>query len=126
VAIKKLAMNKYTLTNTNHAGFYEILKSLDPMRKWVFTWQEYKLQRSLSQNDWARKYARDFGKHFGYDADFAYDMLMYKCNPIFKTDIEGNEIRLGGSFSKLNTADAAEVQERMLSYGLNNGFYWDS
>jgi hypothetical protein len=118
-------MNKYTLTNTNHAGFYEILKSLDPTRKYVFTWQEYKLQRSLSQNDWARKYARDFGKHFGYDADFAYDMLMYKCNPVFKTDLEGNEIRLGGSFSKLNTADAAEVQERMLSYGLNNGFYWD-
>ncbi len=67
----------------------------------------------------------DFGKHFGYDADFAYDILMYKFNPVFKYDIEGNELRLPGSFSKLNISDAAIVQDNMLRYGIDNGFYWD-
>jgi hypothetical protein len=116
---------EFTLTATNRDQLYQKLSRLDPDVLWQVSVKERKSQRTLSQNDWARKFARDFGKHFGYDADFAYDMLMYKFNPIFKYDPEGNEIRLGGSFSKLNTAEAAEVQEKMLRYGLDNGFYWN-
>lgn len=119
-------MLEFDLNAHNRAALNAKLDVLDcTATVWHVTIRPKKSKRSLSQNDWARKYARDFGSHFGYDADFAYDMLMYKCNPIFKTDLEGNEIRIGGSFSKLNTADAAEVQERMLRYGLDNGFYWD-
>lgn len=118
-------MNKFTLSANNRTLLIQTLQNLDPTRLWDVEWRERKSKRTLAQNDWARKYARDFGAHFGYDADFAYDMLMYKFNPVFKHDPEGNEIRLAGSFSKLETAKAAEVQDMMLRYGLENGFYWN-
>lgn len=118
-------MNRFTLTAHNRDVFCEKVHSLDPTRLYDFEWREKKSKRTLAQNDWARKYARDFGKHFGYDADFAYDMLMYKFNPVFTHDLEGNEIRTPGHFSKLETAQAAEVQDMMLRYGLENGFYWN-
>jgi anti-sigma factor RsiW len=118
-------MNKFTMSATNRSSLFETLSHLDVTRLWDVEWRERKSKRSLAQNDWARKYARDFGAHFGYDADFAYDMLMYKFNPVFKHDPEGNEIRVPGSFSKLETAQAAEVQDMMLRYGLENGFYWN-
>lgn len=102
------------------------IDNADPTVKHVLIFREYKSQRSKDQNDWARKFARDFGKHFGYDADFAYDMLMFKCNPIFKQDLDGNEIRMAGHFSKLNTAEAAEVQELMIRYAGEHGFWWES
>jgi hypothetical protein len=116
---------KFTLTPTNHQALFDKLSALDPTRLWDIEWRERKSVRTTEQNNWVRKYARDFGKHFGYDADFAYEMLMYKFNPVFITDPQGNELRICGHFSKLNTKDAAEVQEQILRYGTENGFYWD-
>lgn len=78
----------------------------------------------MSQNDWMRKFARDFGAHFGYDADFAYAMLMYKFNPSFIT-IDGKEVRIPGHFSKLTKKEAAAVQDNCIRYGIDNGFYWE-
>lgn len=119
-------MNKFILTSSNKQAFYDVLKGLDPTRNWVFNWHEQKSKRSLSQNDWARKFARDWGAQIGYEADEAYEILMYKCNPIYVTDKDtGEQIRLAGSFGKLNTKDAAEVQELMIRFGHSTGFYWD-
>jgi hypothetical protein len=103
----------------------EQIARLDPHKRWTIKVSEFKTQRSLEQNKWARKFALEFGKHIGYDADDAYDLLMFKCNPIYKTDPEtGNEIRLNGHFSKLNTKEAAECQERMIRFGASLGFYF--
>ena len=64
--------------------------------------------------------------HIGYEADEAYTLLMYKCNPLFITDkATGEVIRMAGSFGKLNTKEAAEVQEAMIRFAAETGFYWD-
>lgn len=118
-------MSDFIITESNRDNAKAEIDKLNPTVKWVMTLKPYKSQRSKDQNDWARKFARDFGKHFGYDADFAYDMLMFKCNPIFKQDLDGNEIRMAGHFSKLNTAEAAEVQELMIRYAGEHGFWFD-
>ena len=118
-------INNFSVSPANLPNLIAKLNQLDLSLGYVVSAKVKKQTRTHSQNDWARKYARDFGAHFGYDADFAYDMLMYKFNPIFKADPEGNEIRIGGSFSKLNTAEAALVQDSMLRYGIENGFYWE-
>ena len=118
-------INNFSVSPANLPNLIAKLNQLDLSLGYVISAKVKKQTRSNQQNDWARKYARDFGAHFGYDADFAYDMLMYKFNPIFKTDLEGNEIRMAGSFSKLNTAEAALVQDSMLRYGAENGFVFD-
>ena len=118
-------INNFSLSPGNLPNLIAKLNQLDLSLGYVVTAKLRNSTRTIAQNNWARKYARDFGTHFGYDADFAYDMLMYKFNPIFKADPEGNEIRIGGSFSKLNTAEAAIVQDNMLRYGVENGFVFD-
>ena len=118
-------INNFSLSPLNLPNLIAKLNQLDLSLGYVVSAKVKKQTRTLAQNNWARKYARDFGAHFGYDADFAYDMLMYKFNPIFKADPEGNEIRIGGSFSKLNTAEAALVQDSMLRYGVENGFVFN-
>jgi hypothetical protein len=106
--------------------FNERINQLDITRRWNIEVKEYKSQRSLQQNRWARKFASEFGKHIGYEPDEAYDLLMYKCNPIFKTDPStGEQIRLNGHFSKLDTKEAAEVQEAMIRFCGALGFYFN-
>lgn len=83
-------------------------------------------QRTLAQNDWARKFARDCSTYFGYSADEMYQILMYRHNPSFKIDPETNQtIRLPGSFSSLDTKDAARVQEEILKWSIDMGFIWN-
>ena len=120
-------MIDFTLNAQNRPNLIEKIAHLDCSNQlWQVTIRPYKAKRSLNQNNWARKFAYEFGKHIGYHADEAYDLLMFKCNPIFKTDPQtGNEIRLNGHLSKLNTAEAAEVQERMIMFGETLGFYFD-
>jgi len=124
---------EYDLTANNRAGLNDKLDRLDLTATiWHVSVKPKKSKRSLQQNKWARKFATEFGKRFGYDHDDAYDLLMFKCNPVFITDPEtGNEIRLAGHFSQKqdgtprNTAEAAEVQEVMLRFGDSLGFYFD-
>lgn len=119
-------MLEYDLTPYNIDNFFSKVKTLDLTRIWHVSIREKKSKRSLAQNKWARKYAAEFGKRIGYDPDEAYDLLMYKCNPVFKTDPQtGNEIRLAGHFSSLNTKEAADVQELIVRFGIAMGFYWE-
>lgn len=121
-----MEIKQFNISTSNLPYLFEKIKALDLSQGYVANVTIKSHKRTLNQNDWARKFARDFGNHFGYDADFAYDMLMFKFNPIFKTDPDGNEIRIGGSFSKLNTTEAALVQEDMLKYGIEHGFFWEN
>jgi hypothetical protein len=116
---------EYCLFQNNHDALIAKLKHLDPTKRFKVEVKPFKSKRTLQQNKWIRAYASAFGKHFGYEADFAYDILMYKFNPVFTTDLEGNEIRKGGHFSSLDTQKAAEVQDAVLRYGIEHGFYWD-
>jgi hypothetical protein len=119
-------MINYTINATNRDSFFEQVKKLDPTVLWQAKIVERKSQRSLQQNKWARKFAAEFGKHIGYEPDEAYDILMYKCNPVFKIDpVTKKEIRLAGHLSKCDTKEGAEVQERMIRFGESVGFYWD-
>jgi hypothetical protein len=115
----------FTIGDHNREAFCMLVKALPTGHLYTGKVIEKKSARSLEQNNWMRKYARDFGAHFGYDADFAYDMLMYKFNPVFRI-IDGDEIRMPGSFSKLDTKEAADVQDACMRYGIDNGFYWDA
>jgi hypothetical protein len=102
------------------------IKQLDPTKRWQVSVKPYKSKRTLAQNDWARGYARKASKHFGYTPDEMYDILMFKHNPIFVTDKDSGEvIRMPGSFSKLDTKEAAEVQEAIIQFGAEHGFYLD-
>jgi hypothetical protein len=115
----------FTIALNNRARICEQILALDE-RLWQCTIVEHKSKRSIPQNKWVRKFAREFGKHIGYDEDDAYDLLMYKCNPVFKIDpITGEEIRLAGHFSKLDTKKAAEVQELIIRFCIELGFYWE-
>jgi hypothetical protein len=119
-------MLDWTISADNRDGLFEKIRQLNPLVLWTCTIREKKSKRTLQQNKWARKFASEFGKHIGYEPDEAYDLLMYKCNPVFKTDpTTGNEIRLAGHFSKLDTADAANVQEVMIRFCAGLGFYFD-
>lgn len=118
-------INNFNLSHSNLPYFIAKLNDLDLSKGYVANVKIKASKRSLEQNSWVRKFARDFGEHFGYDADFAYEMLMWKFNPVFKTDPDGNEIRIAGSFSKLTTAEAAKVQDAMLRYGIEHGFIFD-
>jgi len=118
-------ITNFTITAHNRESFCAKVIALPLDTLYVANIIERKSKRSKDQQDWARKYARDFGKHFGYEADEAYQMLMWKHNPVFIDDGAGNQIRLPGHFSKLDTAKAADVQDAMLRYGIDLGFFWD-
>lgn len=116
----------FTINSANRDNLIAQIRSLDVTRLWQATIAEKKSKRSLEQNKWARAFARDWGSHIGYEADEAYNLLMFKCNPIFVTDkATGEVIRLAGSFGKLNTKEAANVQETMIRFAAETGFYWD-
>ena len=116
----------FILTANNFNGLITALRRLDPTKQWIVKAVERKSQRTLQQNKWVRKFALEWGKHVGYEADEAYDILMYKCNPIFIIDpITKEEIRLAGHFSKLDTKDGAECQERIIRFGEEQGFIFD-
>jgi hypothetical protein len=111
----------------NYAFLIKRLDALDPTVRWQVTVKPFKSKRTLAQNDWARGYARKASQHFGYTPDEMYDILMFKHNPIFLTDKDSGEvIRMPGSFSKLDTKQAAEVQEAIIQFGAEHGFYLDS
>lgn len=119
-------MINFVLTNGNLPALIKQLERLDVTQRWSVRISEWKSKRSLAQNDWVRKYARDASKHFGYEPDEMYDILMFKHNPVYVIDKEtGEELKLAGHFSKLNTKEAAEVQERILRWGNSMGFYWE-
>jgi hypothetical protein len=94
--------------------------------------RERKSKRSNDQNRWMRGFAADFGKHFGYDPDSAYELLMFKFCPEFIVDPETNEeLRMAGHFSKKqdgssrSTKEAAEIQDAVQVWAANLGFVWE-
>lgn len=102
------------------------LRRLDPTKVWEVSVREWKSKRSLEQNRWIRGFATDLGAFLGYEPDEMYDVLMYKFNPNFVTDKDtGDQIRLAGHFSKLDTAKAAEVQDAVQRWAADMGFYWE-
>jgi hypothetical protein len=116
----------YVLYGNNDENLIKQIKSVDPTVRHQVTITPHKSKRTLEQNKWVRKFAAEFGKQFGYDPDEAYDLLMYKCNASYVTDkFTGEEIRLPGHFSKHKTDTGAEVQERMIQFGIGIGFYFD-
>jgi hypothetical protein len=116
----------FILYGDNQQGLINKLNLVPPTEKHLVTVKPYKSQRSLEQNKWARKFASDLGKQIGYDPQEAYDILMYQCNPVYKTDpLTGNEIRLPGHLSDLKTDEAAEVQDRMIRFGQSIGFFFN-
>lgn len=118
---------EYDYTHSNRTGLNARLDALDTTATvWRVSVKPKKSKRTLPQNKWARKFAAEFGKHTGDTPDRAYDILMYKCNPVFITDPQTNvEIRLAGHFSGCDTAEGAEVQKRMIGFGIDLGFYFD-
>lgn len=119
-------MIDYTINASNRKSLCEKINALDPLPLWQCTIRLKKSKRSLEQNRWARGFATAFGKHIGYEADDAYALLMYKCNPVFIVDpVTGGEIRVAGHFSSLDTKQAADVQDVMQRFCAELGFYWD-
>jgi hypothetical protein len=119
-------MINYTITASNRDSFFEQVKKLDPTVLWEATIVERRSKLSAQQRKWARKFAAEFGKQIGYDPDEAYDLLMYKCNPVFKVDpVTQEEIRLPGHLTPKDTKIGAEVQERMIRFGESLGFYFE-
>ena len=113
-------------SEANKDALFQKIKDLDSKVLWDIKIDKHKEKRSLEQNDWARKFARSCGEYMGYTPDEMYELLMYKCNPKFITDVEsGEEIRSAGHFSDLSTKDAAMVQDRMINWGLEMGFYFE-
>jgi hypothetical protein len=110
----------------NVKTFAELYKRLDITKRWRVEIKEHRSQRSNQQNRWARKFATEWGKSIGYEPDEAYDLLMYKCNPVFiKNPETGEQIRMPGHLSDLDTKEAAEVQDRMQRFCAGLGFYFD-
>ena len=119
-------MIKFIIYGNNKAAFIQKVNELNPIVRYSATIVEYKSKRSDEQRKWSRKYAAEWGKHVGYEADEAYQLLMYVHNPKFIVNKEtGEEIRMPGHFSDLNTKEAAEVQEAILRHGESMGFFWD-
>lgn len=117
---------EYCLYQRNTAPLYAQIERLDPTQRFKVTVTPWKSKRSLAQNKWVRGYAKDLGKHLGYEPDEMYEILMYKFNPLFITDKETSEvIRLPGHFSSLKTDAAAEVQNEIQRWASGLGFYWD-
>jgi hypothetical protein len=117
-------LDKSNPVNVKH--FARIYTELDITKRWEISIKQYRTQRSLQQNRWARKFATEWGKSIGYEADEAYDLLMFKCNPVFKIDPStGEQIRMPGHLSDLDTKEAAEVQDRMQRFCAGLGFYLD-
>jgi len=112
--------------NANKDSFFKKIRELDSKVLWDIEIRKHNGKRTTNQNDWVRKYARDCGEYMGYTPDEMYDLLMYKCNPVFLVDVEtGCEIRAGGHFSSLNKKDGAIVQDRIINWGLEMGFFFD-
>lgn len=119
-------ITNFSASTSNLPYLFAKISALDLSLGYVISAKIRKSTRSIEQNNWARGYARDSSSYFGYTPDEMYDTLMYKHNPKFVIDKEtGESIRMPGSFSKLNTADAAKVQEQIEIWGSSMGFYWD-
>ncbi len=110
----------------NMPNLIERLSKLDSTIRHKIVVSEWKAKRSNEQNKWIWKFATDLGKHLGYTADEMYDLINYKFNPKFVTDkTTGEQIRLQGSFSKLKTDEAAEIQSQVLIWAESLGFYFE-
>ena len=119
-------MIKFIIYGDNKKQFIQKINELDPTVRWQATIVEYKSKTTYDQKKWLRAYAKSFGEHIGYEAYEAYELLMYKFNPVFIADNEtGQEIKMPGHISGLKTKKAAEVQNAILRYGEQLGFFWD-
>lgn len=128
-----MTIKNFHLSATNRQSLYAKIGQLDPMRIWLVNVTEAKSKRSIEQNKWIRGFAADFGKHFGYRPDEAYQLLMFKFCPEFFIDPEtGNEVRMPGHFSKKQdqsprtTKEAAEIQEYIIEWACSLGFIWEA
>ena len=124
-------MTTFIISAHNRDNAKAQIDKLDPTRLWVMQIDERKSKLTNEQIRWTRGFATDFGKHFGYDPDFAYDMLMLKCNPVFFIDPQtGEETRMPGHLTKKqdgtprNTAETAEIQDYIQRYASEVGFVW--
>ena len=125
-------IRNFHITSYNMQNLFARIERLDPHKSWVCNVTEKKSKRSNDQNRWIRGFAADFGAHFGYEPDQAYELLMFKFCPEFFADPEtGNEIRMPGHFSKhqdgtpRNTQEAADIQEAILRWASGLGFIWE-
>lgn len=117
-------MNKYTLNGNNHQGLFDKLKALDPTKRWVVSWHEFKSNRSLEQNRRLWDLYTAVGNYLGHDKNEIHELMGYKFLR-YQTEIRGETVELIKSTTKLTTDEMAEYQNNIERWANQLGFYWE-
>jgi hypothetical protein len=119
-----MEIKQFNISTSNLPYLFEKIKALDLSLGYVCNVTIKSHNRTNSQNDMYWKFVTEFGNHFGYDKDFAHDMLRYKF--LFKVvDFDGEEAKQLLSTTKQNTKTMSEYMENCIRYAANNGFVFN-
>jgi hypothetical protein len=111
----------FSLSTGNLPNLIAKLNQLDLSLGYVVSAKVKKQTRSTIQNSLYWKFVTEFGNHFGYDKDFAHDILRFRfLYEIINIDEKEHKRLL--STTKLNTKQMTEYLDRCIQYGAENGF----
>ena len=118
-------MIKFIIYGDNKKQFIQKVDELDPTMRWQATIVEYKSKRSDIQNNRYWALMTEFGNFLGYSKDDLHDICRYKFLRNF-IEIEGEQLPLLKTTTKLTTAEMANFQNEIERWGHEMGFYFEA
>ena len=108
----------------NKPQFNKKVEELDNETKYLATIVEYKSKRSDIQNNRYWSLMTEFGNFLGYSKDNLHEICRYKFLRNF-IEIEGEQLPLLKTTTKLTTAQMADYQNEIERWGHEMGFYFE-
>jgi len=102
----------------------EQIARLDPMIRWSIKAVPFKSTRSTEQNSRYWKLLTELGHHIGHSPDECHMLMGYKFLRELKT-VNGENVEVIKSTTKLNTKDMAEYQDAIERWASEIGFYFE-
>jgi len=101
----------------------EQIARLDPMIRWSIKAVPFKSTRSTEQNSRYWKLLTELGHHIGHSPDEVHQLMGYKFLRELKT-VNGENVEVIKSTTKINTKSMAEYQDAIERFGAEIGFYF--
>ena len=118
-------MIKFIIYGENKKQFIQKVNELDLTVRWQATIVEYKSKRSDIQNNRYWSLMTEFGNFLGYTKDELHEICRYKFLRNF-IEIEGEQLPLLKTTTKLTTAEMADYQNEIERWGHEMGYYFES
>lgn len=118
----KHILHKINFDNANY--FKRKFDDLDKETRWNIIVKPYKSNRTNEQNSRLWKLYTDIGKHIGITPDETHELMGFKFLRKLK-NINGENVEVIKSTTKLNTKQMAEYQASIEQWAAGIGYYFE-